>query len=487
MARGGAVTLLPDWVAHRSAVMPSQPAVIAPQSSVTYKDLDRLSSAAAAALAERGVTAGDRVGLLALNSLEFAVAAHGVSRLGAVLVPLNARLTPDELAWQLRDSGARDLVTHEPTFEAATAAARLAGLALPLQLPLAGGSSSVASLADSHLEDAPHSIIYTSGTTGRPKGAILTYGNFWASAAASAFNMGVLPGDRWLACMPLFHVGGLSILLRSAIYGIAAAVHAGFDETAVNRALRHENVTLLSVVPTMLRRMLDADEEPYPPSVRAVLVGGGPVTRELLERALTRGLPVLQTYGLTEAASQVTTLSPADAAAHVGSAGKPLVCTQVKVDAPPGQPGEILVSGPTITPGYLGNPEATARAIRDGWLHTGDIGRLDDDGFLYVLDRRDDLIVSGGENVYPAEVEGVLLQHPLVEAAAVVGIADERWGQVVAAAVVAKPGFDADEAGEWLRARLAGYKVPRRLLVVDAVPATASGKTQRHLARQLFE
>ncbi|MBA4181809.1 MAG: o-succinylbenzoate--CoA ligase [Anaerolinea sp.] len=478
---------MPDWVGHRAAVLPTHPAVVTPERAVTYAELDKLAGEVGAALLERGVAAGDRVALLALNSLEFAVAVHGITRIGAILVPLNARLTPQELAWQLGDSGSRTLLFHAPTRGAALLAATEGGLPFTSLLslddpPVAGEAIS----AVAHSDDDAHSIIYTSGTTGRPKGAILTYSNFWNSAAASAFNMGVLPNDRWLACLPLFHVGGLSVLLRSAIYGTTAVIHGGFDETAVNRALRHEGVSLLSVVPTMLQRMLDADDAPYPPSLRGVLVGGGPVTREILERALARGLPVLQTYGLSEAASQVTTLSLADTAAHAGSAGKPLVCTQLRIDAEPGQPGEILVSGPTVTPGYFGNPEATARTIQDGWLHTGDIGRLDEDGFLYVLDRRDDLIVSGGENVYPAEVEAVLLQHPLILAAAVVGLPDERWGQVVAAAVVVRPGFDAGEATVWLRERVAGYKVPRRFVTVDTLPATASGKVQRHLARTMF-
>jgi O-succinylbenzoic acid--CoA ligase len=270
------------------------------------------------------------------------------------------------------------------------------------------------------------------------------------------------------------------------IYGTTAVIQPSFDEHAVNRALRDEGIALLSVVPTMLQRMLDADEALFPPSVRAVLVGGGPVARDTLERALGRGLPVLQTYGLTEAASQVTTLSPADALTHAGSAGKPLLTTRVRIDARPGEAGEILVRGETVTPGYFENTVATADALRDGWLHTGDIGRVDGDGFLYVLDRRDDLIVTGGENVYPAEVEGVLRGHPLVEAAAVVGVPDERWGQAIAAAVVAAPGLDEAELEAWLRARLAAYKLPRAIRIVAALPMTASGKVQRRLVREEF-
>ncbi len=494
MAGGAPLTApIPDWLAHRADSLPAATAVVlADGVSLSYAALDARAGALAGQLAAQGVGAGDRVALLALNSLEFVAAVHAVTRLHAVLVPLNARLTAAELAYQLEHSGARLLLVHEPTAVLGAAAASIAGTAtLPLAAAAAGGGAPPVRRAEvpPHAPDAAHAIIYTSGTTGRPKGAILTYENVAASAAASAYNMGVLPGDRWLACMPLFHVGGLSIVLRSAIYGTAVLIHPAFDEHAVNRALREDGVTLLSVVPTMLQRMLDADDLPYPAAVRGVLVGGGPVTRELLLRALDRGLPVLQTYGLSEAASQVTTLSPGDALAHVGSAGKPLICTRVRIDAPEGEPGEILVQGATVTPGYLGDAPATARALRDGWLHTGDIGRMDADGFLYVLDRRDDLIVSGGENVYPAEVEGHLLQHPDVAAAAVVGVADARWGQVVAAAVVLRtPGNDpAAGLNAFLRERLAPYKLPRRYLVTASLPATASGKIQRHLVRPLFD
>jgi O-succinylbenzoic acid--CoA ligase len=316
---------------------------------------------------------------------------------------------------------------------------------------------------------------------------MLTFGNFWASATSSAFNLGVLPGDRWLACMPLFHVGGLAIVLRSAIYGTSFVVHESFDERAVADSLHSEGITTVSVVPTMLLRLLDADERPSPPALRTVLVGGGPVPLSLLKRAMDRGFPVIQTYGLTEAASQVATLAPGDAIAHTGSAGKPLLNTRLRIDAPPGEPGEILVAGPTVTPGYFCRPEATAAAIRDGWLHTGDVGRLDDDGFLYVMDRRDDLIVSAGENVYPAEVEAALVAHPAVMSAAVVGLPDERWGQVVSAAIVQATEVTDGELEAWVRAKLAGYKVPRRFVRVAELPLTANGKIQRRLVRNLFD
>jgi O-succinylbenzoic acid--CoA ligase len=234
----------------------------------------------------------------------------------------------------------------------------------------------------------------------------------------------------------------------------------------------------------MLQRVLDVDEARAPASLRVVLVGGGPVAPTLLERAIGRGFPVLQTYGLTEAASQVTTLGPSEAIAHLGSAGKPLVSSSVRIDAGDGEAGEILVSGPTVTSGYWGNPDATGAAIRDGWLHTGDIGRLDGDGYLFVLDRRDDLIVSGGENVYPAEVEATLLAFPGVIEAAVVGLPDARWGQRVEAVLVVGEAYRADGLDGFLRERLAGYKMPQMVRTAPELPKTASGKIQRAVVRR---
>ncbi len=476
---------MPDWLAHRASTLPNAEAILAPGESLTYAQLDARVQAFAGGLAGRGVRAGDRVALLAGNSLDFAVAVHGVSRVGAVLVPLNTRLTAAELAMQLAGVKPRVTLADPLLAPRAIEATTLAGFPAPIPLALTGDPEE-AHLVETHAEDDPFCIIHTSGTTGRPRGAVLTYGNFWASAAGSAFNLGVHLDDRWLACMPLFHVGGLSILLRSAISGTTAVVHPGFDPGAVATAIHDQHITLVSVVATMLQRVLDIDDRDAPSTLRVVLVGGGPVPPPLLERAMARGFPVIQTYGLTESASQVATLAPADARAKLGSAGKPLITTQVRIDAPVGEPGEILVSGPVVMQGYFDAPEATARAIRDGWLHTGDIGRLDADGFLYMLDRRDDLIVSGGENVYPAEVEAALLAHPAVEFAAVVGLPDERWGQIVAAAIVLRPGQPSDDLDAWLRGRLAGYKVPRRIVTVDELPTTANGKIQRHLVRNLL-
>lgn len=473
-----------DWLAHRANALPAAVALIDDAGEHTYAELDSRVDRVASALWRRGIRRGDRVAMLAWNAPELVELIHAVARIGATLVPLNARLRAGELAFQLRDAEVALVVADAALAQTAREAAAEAGMPGPILFPLGEEGPAGFEPAGVRNADDPFCIMYTSGTTGLPKGVVLTYGNFFASAAGSAFNLGVLPGDRWLACLPLFHVGGLSIIIRSVLYGTAVVLHRQFDERAVSASLRNDRVTHISVVATMLQRLLDIDPRPCPPQLRVVLVGGGPVPQPLLERAAGLGYPVVQTYGLTETASQVATLAPADAIARLGSAGKPLVTTRLRIDARPGEPGEILVAGPVVTPGYFRRPEATAAAIRDGWLHTGDIGRLDDDGYLYVLDRRDDLIVSGGENVYPAEVEALLVRHPSVRDAAVVGLPDPVWGQVVVAAVVADGAIDAAELREWIRARIAGYKVPARIEKVESLPMTASGKVQRRLVRE---
>ncbi|HEY3107306.1 MAG TPA: o-succinylbenzoate--CoA ligase [Chloroflexota bacterium] len=482
---------MPEWLRQRAHLTPERLALVAAEGRLSYRELDRRVDAAADALAGLGTGRGDRLALLLRNGRPFVVLVHAAARLGCELVLLNTRLTRDELSWQVDDAGARLLVYDRPNGATADALAtsrpalRGAGVEELLESAERRDRAQPRDVGQIDL-DSVQSIIYTSGTTGRPKGARLTYGNHWWSATGSALNLGLREDDRWLVCLPLFHVGGLAILLRSAIYGIAAVVHGSFDERAVNRAIDEERATIVSVVAAMLQRMLDArGEAPYPPWLRCVLLGGGPAPRALLERCAERAVPVVQTYGLTESASQVATLAPEDALRKLGSAGKPLFPTELRVDAAPGQVGEILARGPTISPGYVNRPPRGQGA----WLRTGDLGRLDDDGYLYVVDRRDDLIISGGENVYPAEVEAALLTHPEVAEAGVAGVADPTWGQVVFAAVVLRAGSraTAEELRAHCRARLADYKVPSLLRLVDALPRNAAGKLVRRRLVEPYE
>ena len=475
--------LVPDWLAQRAALSPNRLALLCGETRWTFAELDQRVARAASRLHTDGARAGERIGILGPNSAAFVVGVHALMRLGAVIVPLNTRLTAAELAWQQADAELRrtlDEAALAELLEASDAYGQAGAVTDPSvasSFRMSGGLRMSGELPREFDLGAPHSVIYTSGTTGRPKGAVLTYGNHWWSAVASVLNLGLGATDSWLACLPLFHVGGLSILLRGVICGITAVVHPRFDAAAANHAIDADGVATISVVSTMLERMLtERADRPFPSTLRCVLLGGGPAPLPLLERALAAAAPVVQTYGLTETASQVATLAPEDAVRKVGSAGKPLMGTRVEI----GDGGEICVRGPTVSPGYLHQPPRG-----DAWLRTGDVGTFDGDGYLYVLDRRDDLIVSGGENVYPAEVEAALLAHPAVEDAGVFGLADPAWGAVVAAAVKPRAGFEVstDELLAFCRQRLAGYKVPRQIEFRGELPRNASGKLLRRELR----
>jgi o-succinylbenzoate---CoA ligase len=365
-------------------------------------------------------------------------------KLGAVAMPLSPRLTEAERA--------AVLAAERPAVDLNDAAELTQTEA---DLPLLG---------EHDMEDLQCRIL-TSGTVGEPRPVGLTYGNFLFSAMGSAFNLGVEPSDRWLCCLPLSHVAGLSIILRSVIYGTTAVLLDGFDTEQVASTLVSGGISVLSLVPTQLIRLLDADADLSAP--RAILIGGGPVPADALREALGRGATVVQTYGMTETCSQVTTLAPEDADRKIGSAGRPLLTSHIRIEA-----GEILVQGPTVAPGCY---EA------DGWLHTGDLGHIDEEGFLYVTGRRGEVIVTGGENVMPAEVEAVLVAHPAVADAAVVGRPHPEWQEAVCALVVLHDGADAtdEDLRSHCSASLASYKVPKRVDFVSSLPRTASGKLLR--------
>lgn len=508
---------LPDWLMRSAENRPEHLALHCGPIRWSFAELDRQVTQFAQQLAILGVKADERIALLAGNGLEYITCVHALTRLGAVLVPLNTRLTPAELCWQLRDVRAT-LLLHDAQH---THIAEIIGQEMP-ELPISGirtaasrpfvyvdsvgqygtrGRDAAVPTPVEHVVlrttidlNATQAIMYTSGTTGHPKGAIITYGMQWWSATASALNLGYQRDDCWLACMPFFHIGGLSILMKSVIYGMTISVHTKFDADAVNRSIVEDNVTIISVVALMLQRMLvalDAQQHGphagrYPATLRCVLLGGGPAPLPLLEDCHSRNIPVVQTYGLTEACSQAVTLAPEDALRKLGSTGRPLLPVQLRImrdgtEVGPDEAGEIFLQGPTITPGYDGRPEATAKAIHDGWLATGDLGYLDAEGYLYVLDRRADLIISGGENVYPAEIEAVLLAHPAVEEAGVCGQTNAQWGQVPIAFVHlhADSHVSVQTLMDFAAQRLARYKQPHTIYIVEQLPRNSSGKLLR--------
>lgn len=314
-------------------------------------------------------------------------------------------------------------------------------------------------------------VVFTSGTTGGPKGVRLTISNLAAASEASVSHLGHGPGDVWLGAMPLYHVGGLSVLVRSAYAGGAAFLQDRFEPASFAAALRGR-ATIASLVPTMLRRLLDDDPGPYR-GLRAALVGGGPIPEGLLERAADAGLPVLPTYGMTETFGQVATLRPG---ASVGRRAHPLPGIEVRI----GEGGRIAVRGEQVSPGYLGEPDHSSP-----WLITGDLGEIDDEGALRVLGRADTVIVTGGENVDPARVESRLVEHPRVDEVVVLGLPDEEWGEVLACLYTgpAQP----DELRSWLGRRLPGYMVPKRWRAVGGIPRTPLGKPDRAAAAAAFE
>jgi O-succinylbenzoic acid--CoA ligase len=477
------------WLQRAAASAPEVVALRTPEGSCTYAELLRRARRGAGELAARGVAPGERVAIALPAGLDFVRALHACLLLGAVAVPVDLRLRPEERG-AVQDGAA--VVLDEP-------------------LDVASAFEVPAAQTFAHDLDAVAAVIHTSGTTSAPKPIELTYGNVLWSALGSATALGLDARERWLCALPLPHVGGLSILLRSAIYATTAVVHPRFQTEPVLAELMgayadrgaggnaaQEPVTLVSLVATTLARLLDAGLE-RPPALRCALTGGGPVPPALLERARAAGVPVSLTYGLTEACSQVTTTplaalgsdrrrsapggsregsgaSPAAGRGEVTTApnaGPPLFCTRLRIAAD----GEIEIAGPTC---------ARHSVEGDGWLRTGDLGRLNTEGSLEVTGRKVDTIVSGGENVAPAEVEAALEAHPAVLEAAVLGRADERWGEAVAALVVLRP--EASVSEEELRAhcagRLAPYKVPKQIaLIAGPLPRTRSGKLLRRELR----
>ncbi len=467
------------WLAARARRDAGGLALVAGTTRVDWRTLAAGVDAVAARLAALGVRPGDRVALLMDPSIRLVELVHAAQRSGVALVILNTRLTALEIA-VLVDHAEPALVLHDAAYGETLAGSAARSVEAHAALDAVAAATLASAIGvDS---DAIATILYTSGTTGRPKGVVLTHGNHEASARASRERLGLRRDDRWLSVLPLHHVGGLSIVMRSVLDGTPLVLHPRFDPMAVRHALAHDGITLLSLVPTMLHRLLEeAGNDPAPASLRCVLIGGAALAPELAARARARGWPIAPTYGLTEAASQVATATPDDSTDP--GVGTPLSGTRVRIADPDADGrGEINVSGPTIMRGYFRDDDATRTAIRDGWLHTGDVGRLDADGRLEVFDRRSDVVISGGENVYPTEVESVLLGHPAIAEAAVYGVADAEWGRRVQAAVVIRAGaaFDADAVRAWCRERLAGYKIPRAIVPVPALPRTASGKIRRH-------
>ncbi len=476
-----------DWLTARAAATPNTLALLHNDMRLTYAQLDDRSNAMAISLRAKGVEARQHVAVLMEAGPAYISIIFGLMRLNAILIPLNTRLTVPELRWQVKHADVNWLLFDDANTERAVALNASRTIAIIGQAPAT--TDQISSTID---RDQLQTIIFTSGTTRSPKGVALTYGNHYASANASAYRIGLQPDDLWLSCLPLYHVGGLAVFLRSCLYGTGVLLHNRFDVAQVSEVLDQLPVTMISLVPTMLYRLLEHRSNWDLPHLRCVLLGGAAAHSDLLARAFAAGIPIHTTYGLTEAASQVATMLPDGVRQKPGSVGRGLLFTQTRIvdqaggDLPVGEIGEVWVSGPTVMRGYYNNPNATAEVLHAGWLRTGDIGYLDAAGDLFILQRRSDLIISGGENVLPSEVEAVLKAHPAVADVVVVGVADPEWGQKVAAVVIPSAAVTAADLQSYARDHLAGPKLPRLFRFVDAFPQTASGKVQRAKVRALF-
>jgi O-succinylbenzoic acid--CoA ligase len=477
------------WLAAQARANPHGVALTFAGDAWTWRALHEAVDELCRRLSSLKLNAG---GIIAMHlpASPFAVQlVHAAARMGFVLSPLNTRLTHAELRVQLAllkadllvcndaslPDAMRDVVAVVLRVDEVCALPRCDFQAQPMQL------------------DHTQAIVFTSGSAGMPKGVVLTFGNHFYSALGSAARLGMLPNDVWLSCLPLYHVGGLSVVFRASLYGFTVALHERFDVEVFKHALTDEPITLVSLVPTMLKRLIDAKVS-WPAALRAVLLGGAAAPASLMAEALKHNIPIATTYGLTEAASQVATQTPDATKCKPASVGKPLFFTQVRIvdeqgnSLPANAIGEVVVRGPTVMREYFSNAPATSRALRNGELFTGDLGYLDDDGDLFLVQRRSDLIVTGGENVYPSEVEEALRAIDAVEDALVIGLPDEEWGQRVSALVVLHDGVSMN--GEALRERLigriAGYKIPRLIRTVPHLPLLPNGKVDRAGAAQMF-
>ena len=492
---------LGSWPERRLRISPGRDAIWFEGTTTSHAAFALRVRRAAAALAGLGVAAGDRVAWTGGNHPSALETLYACGQLGAIWVPVNARLAVPEAEYVLRHSGASVVVHGREHGPLAGALRDVVPTWVAAEPPADGGADSLPyedllAAADPEQRDQPVAlddpclVMYTSGTTGRPKGAVLTHGNMTWNAVNQFMGMDFTPSERTLALAPLFHIGGLNGTVNPALLrGGCAVIVRRFDPAETLAVIEEQRVTSFFAVPTMLDAM---SREPGfrtrdLSALRTIGAAGAPLPLPTLRTWLDRGVTMQQSYGMTEAAPGCTVLDSADAERKVGSAGKPVFFTDVRVVRPDGSAadvdeiGEIVVQGPNVMAGYWNEPERTAEVLSDGWYRTGDAGSLDDEGYLYIRDRYKDMIISGGENIYPAEVESALLELPDVLEVAVIGVPDPRWGEVGLAVVVPAPGTDPDAEAlrTELRARLAAFKVPKYVEFVDDLPKTATGKVRK--------
>jgi fatty-acyl-CoA synthase len=498
---------LTTLIERNAAFAPDKPAIHFEGATLTYVSLaSRIAQTALALQNQFSVSKGDRVAILSLNRPDYLVLLYACARLGAMLVPLNWRLAVAEQSFILLDADVKVLVLEQafaailPEIQKDLSATAIVGLDFT---PLSGMSFD-AMLAQARRDDlnaradlsCPLLIVYTSGTTGRPKGAVLRQDALLWNGVMSQHMHALTSDDHVLTVLPFFHVGGLNIQTTPALHhGATVTIHARFTPETALASFEHDRPTLTVLVPAIIQAVSDhpAWATTDLSSLKAVSTGSTIVPPHLIERFVARGVPVLQVYGSTETSPIAVYTRLGGDLSREGSTGLPGLCCEAAVidDAgnklPPGTPGEIVVRGPNVLCGYWRNEKATREALQNGWYRTGDIGLRDADGYFWVRDRKKNLIISGGENIYPAEVERVLLEHPDVAECGVIGRRDPRWDEVPVAYVIRRKGskVGTDDLKTHIQSQLARFKVPREIVFVDDLPRTALGKVQHFMLKQL--
>ena len=497
-----------SWLTKRALLTPDKEAVVDAERRLNYKQLNRRVNRLAGALQASGLQLGDRIGILSYNCIEFVEVIMAAAKLGLILVPLNWRLTPTELAFNLNDSGAETLFFDADLLELADGVKGATSLKRFIvfgekQISQAQAYESLLSeQSESEPEtkplpnlDTPHIIMYTAGTTGKPKGAILSQGaSFW-----NVVNLNVAldftSEDRDLLVLPMFHIGGIGLFTLPMLYdGGTVVIQRTFDPAKTLALLEEERITLFFGVPAIFLALIQHpqfDASAFK-NVRLVMSGGAPLPVSLVKQYHEAGIILQQGFGMSEAAPSIATLAKELALKKAGSIGRALMHLEARIvddnmsAVPTGDVGELVLRGPNLLQGYWNRPDATKEAFKGGWFHTGDLARMDADGELYIVERKKDMFISGGENVYPAEIENTIFELPQVAEAAVIGIENEKWGEVGRAVVALKEGqnLTVEEIIDYLKKRLAKYKIPKSVVFVEQLPRNAAGKVLKTVLKQ---
>ncbi len=494
------------FLAKRARLEPKKIGLIYEGREISYKEWNERANRAANGFAGLGIKAGDRVGLMMMNSPEFLECFFGLAKIGAISVPLNWRLAPPEIAYISKDAGIRALV-YGPEFAQTVAALRGD---IPAQTYITVGSDAPAgdlnyaaltAGADASepeiaaVDDDALVIYFTAGTTGRPKGVVLTHNNLFYDSCTVSFSLDWHQGDRVLVAMPLFHIGALIYVVIDIHVGATTVLMKTFDPVGFLKTVQDTKVNSFLAVPAMLNfmRLVPTFNDFDLSSVRWALCGGEAVPVPLIQAWAQRGIACQQVYGLTECTGGAAVLGPERALEKVGSTGLPMFHTDIRVvddqgkDTPANIVGEVIIRGPHVMREYWNNPEATAETVKAGWLYTGDLGKFDDEGYLYIVERKKDMIISGGENIYPAEIESVLASMPQIAEVGVIGVPNPDWGEAVCAVARLKEGqsLALEEMIAHCTGKLGKYKIPKKLVITDQpLPRTPTGKMMKRILRE---